>query len=72
MQGLPIDSRCPIATEWPVSSNVLRSKLMVYAPCRYSDVVTNCPAPVRARATNAAQTAAASVIPAEWSPMPPR
>ena len=48
MHGLPIVSRWPIAIEWPVIRKVFRSKLMVYAPCRYSDVVTNCPVPVRA------------------------
>ena len=43
----------------------------MYAPCRYSDVVTNCP-PLPPRATSPAQTAPASVIPAIWSPIPPR
>src|SRR5260370_783059 len=65
MHGLPIVSRWPIAIECPVIRKVLRSKLTVYAPCRYSEVLTNCPFPVRVSATRAAQTAAASVMPAD-------
>ncbi|CNH40550.1 Uncharacterised protein [Mycobacterium tuberculosis] len=35
-------------------------------------MLTSWPVPVRARATSAAQMAAAKVMPAEWSPIPPR